>query len=249
MTSSDWRAFLEQFSRDLLADERIRDGLPDAVIESGWMGFEPASVAQIVALETRLGVRLPPSYRTFLGVTNGWRATGPFIHRLWSTDDVTWFRERHQDWIDAYVEPWREMIQDLNGEELDDRENPEHLQTALELSDVGDSAIYLLIPGRVTSEGEWEAWDFANWHPGAVRHPSFAELMQSARDGLVSLRQSQAENPGAHQIEQPPAFQWGPEQQQIVQRVREIMMSESPSDPELQKLVNQLLGGQGKSAD
>jgi SMI1 / KNR4 family (SUKH-1) len=233
MTSTEWRTFLEEFSRELLAPESIRRGLPEAVIATGWMGFEPASEAQIVTLETRLCVRLPPSYRTFLGVTNGWRATGPFIHRLWSTDDVTWFRERSQDWIDAYVQPWREMVQDLDQEELDDAENPEHLQTALEVSDRGDSAIYLLIPDLVTSDGEWEAWDFANWHPGAVRYPSFTELMRNARDGFMSLRQSHPQ-----QIEQSPSVPWGPEQQQMVQRVKEIMMSGSPSYPELQNLVN-----------
>ena len=49
----------------------------------------------------------------------------------------------------------------------------------LEISDESDSAIYLLNPEVVTAEGEWEAWLFANWLPGASRYRSFAELMEA----------------------------------------------------------------------
>ena len=42
-----------------------------------------------------------------------------------------------------------------------------------------DSAIYLLNPKVVTPDGEWEAWFFANWLPGAARYRSFVELMQA----------------------------------------------------------------------
>ena len=31
----------------------------------------------------------------------------------------------------------------------------------------------------VTHDGEWEAWFFANWLPGATRFRSFAELMEA----------------------------------------------------------------------
>ena len=55
----------------------------------------------------------------------------------------------------------------------------EYLESALEISDTGDSAIYLLNPKVVTPDGEWEAWLFANWLPGAIRYRSFAELMEA----------------------------------------------------------------------
>jgi hypothetical protein len=38
----------------------------------------------------------------------------------------------------------------------------EYLESALEISDEGDSAIYVLNPKVVTPAGEWEAWLFAN---------------------------------------------------------------------------------------
>ncbi len=47
--------------------------------------------------------------------------------------------------------------------------------TALEISDheVSGSAVYLLTPQIITPEGEWEAWFFAHWIPGAERYRSF----------------------------------------------------------------------------
>ena len=54
----------------------------------------------------------------------------------------------------------------------------EYLESALEISDIGDSAIFLLNPKVLTPDGEWEAWFFGNWLPGANRYRSFAELME-----------------------------------------------------------------------
>lgn len=44
---------------------------------------------------------------------------------------------------------------------------------------MGDAAIYVLNPQIVTPEGEWEAWLFADWLPGAARYRSFQDLMQA----------------------------------------------------------------------
>ena len=63
----------------------------------------------------------------------------------------------------------------------------EYLQTALQISDVGDSSIYLLNPQVVTEEGEWEAWFFANWLPGAARYRSFQELMKEEYRNFLAL--------------------------------------------------------------
>jgi hypothetical protein len=60
----------------------------------------------------------------------------------------------------------------------------------LEVSDIGDSAILLLNPEVVTPDGEWEAWDFANWHPGAVRYRSFWDMMQALYDSFRRLREN-----------------------------------------------------------
>jgi hypothetical protein len=54
-----------------------------------------------------------------------------------------------------------------------------HLKETLQITEVGDAAVYLLNPQVITKEGEWEAWFFANWLPGARRYRSFEELMRA----------------------------------------------------------------------
>jgi hypothetical protein len=194
MAEFSWRLFLDQFSRDLLANERIRATLPPDVVASEWLGFSPATDAEIAALEQRLNHRLPPSYRSFLEVTNGWRCTGPFIQKLWSAADVAWLSQRRQKDI---IDPW------LNESEtyaISDQEylvygdaqdtvnlRPQYLPTALEISDYGDAAIYLLNPQILDADGEWEAWMLASWLPGAARYRSFRELLQAAHGDLASF--------------------------------------------------------------
>ena len=204
-----WRPFLERVSHDLLTDDAVRAMLPPGAITSGWLGYEGAPEEEIVALERRLGTTLPPSYRSFLAESNGWRNCGPFIYNLWSCPDVRWFQERNQEWIDAYVHPENNGITILYppGQEpptprpLTDEEylvygnqqdscrfRTEYLQTALEISDVGDSAVLLLNPKTISPGGEWEAWLFANWMPGAHRYRSFRELMQGEYESFLRLR-------------------------------------------------------------
>ena len=187
MTVTDWRTFLETFSRELIEADAYPD-LPPEVVESGWLGFPGATDEQLGLVEARLGIGLPPSFREFLRVSNGWRQTGTSIWRMWSTDEIDWFHVRNADWIDAYVNPFggrdESWLTDeeylVYGEAQDSvRFRVEYLESALEVSDIGDSAIYLLNPRVVTPDGEWEAWFFANWLPGAIRHRSFAELMEA----------------------------------------------------------------------
>ena len=55
----DWRALLTDWSKELLKDERIVEELPAEAIESGWLGFEPATEDQIQHVEQRLTTGLP----------------------------------------------------------------------------------------------------------------------------------------------------------------------------------------------
>jgi hypothetical protein len=204
MNETEWKAFLTEYSRELLANEKVRKRLRPEVVESGWLGYTPASEEEIVAAETRLGVRFPPSYRAFLRVTDGWRYMNSFVHRVWPTPGIAWFRQRNQEWIDAYVEPAKgdPRLPDerylVYGKDQDSSAfRPEYLQTALEISDTGDEAILLLNPEIVTPEGEWEAWFFANWLPGAIRCRSFAELMQQERQDSLELQAGKKQKAGA----------------------------------------------------
>jgi hypothetical protein len=171
---------------------------PDVQIEpsvraSGWLGAAGASEAEIADLERRLDATLPPSYREFLAFSNGWNNPGVFIDRIWSTSEVDWFTVRNKEWADIYNEGGSDPMSDdeylVYGPEQDcARFRQEYLLTALEISDVGDSAVMLLNPKTVDERGEWEAWFFANWNPGADRYRSFWDLMQSQYDSFRQLR-------------------------------------------------------------
>ena len=194
MDRAHWEPLLRQWSREVLASAEYVGLLPQEAVDSGWLGYPGATEAEIQQLEARLGTPLPRSYREFLKVTNGWLVTSPFIDRVWSTDEVAWFAERNQHWIDAYrsspelAEPVPDSEYFVYGEDQDPvLFRVEYLQTALEISAEGDSAIYLLNPKVVTPDGEWEAWFFANWLPGAKRYRSFWEMMQAEHATFVQL--------------------------------------------------------------
>lgn len=207
MCTFDWETFLTQWSQEILEARAIdSSNLPQEVIDSGWLGYPGATEEQLNHVETRLAVSLPPSYRKFLKVSNGWRQTTHFIDRLWSTDEIDWFARRHQDWINRYVQQQhpnsssngREVaglsISDseyfVYGEQQDCRKlRSEYLQTALEISDKRDAAIYLLNPQVISESGEWEAWFFGDWLPGADRYLSFQEMMQAEYQTFLDMRE------------------------------------------------------------
>jgi len=76
---------------------------------------EPATMDQVCALEERVGTELPPSYRSFLLLSNGANAAGSgadVVKRLFefnrrfvlSADDVVAFAD--QDLLSGLVEMW-----------------------------------------------------------------------------------------------------------------------------------------------
>lgn len=172
-----WRPLLERWSREWLEDRDYLVELPDEVVEAAWLGFPPATEEEIAEAERRLGVALPPSYRAFLRVTNGWRRTSPFIERVWGTDQVEWLQVRNKELIEIWTD-----------QEMPDCWERQALPGALEISDWGDSAIYMLSPGVVREDGEWEAAFFANWSPGARVFGSFWDLMEEEYQSFLRLR-------------------------------------------------------------
>ena len=213
MSSFDWESFLKRWSQETIdAIARDRNDLPPEVLKSGWFGYPGATETQITRGEARLGTVLPPSYHAFLKITNGWRQTSLFSNKLWSIEDIEWFVVRHQAWIDAFGEKSDHppshppsassnakapspSIADADyfvyGDDQDcSKIRVEYLQTALEISQHGDGAIYLLNPQIVTPDGEWEAWFFGDWLPGADRYRSFQDMMQTEYESFLELRET-----------------------------------------------------------
>ncbi|MFE0464630.1 SMI1/KNR4 family protein [Kitasatospora sp. NPDC058965] len=180
-----WRSLLEQASRLSLSPDthEVERRFPADAHANQWLGSNGAGEAEIGDLEDRLGRRLPPSYRSFLAVSNGWLHLNDTEGPLLGTDGVGWLR----DLDPAFTELWSTTshgVPDIPDEEylvygeeqdcVDVRR--EHFPHALQISDWGDSALLMLNPMIVNAEGEWEAWAFASWYPGVYRYPSFWDL-------------------------------------------------------------------------
>jgi hypothetical protein len=194
----DWQSFLRQWSGDVLASS-LAGGMPESVRQSGWLGLPPASEEQIADAERRLRIPLPLSYKSFLRVTDGWRRPTRSIDLIRRVDQIDWFRKAHKDWIKAYsipatIDPGG--VPDAEyfayGEHASDFKSS-HLKEMLQISEVGDAAVYLLNPQVISKGGEWEAWFLANWLPGVRRYRSFREMMQS---DVSPVRRYGVESPG-----------------------------------------------------
>src|SRR5690242_19769381 len=99
----EWNQFLTEWSREIIVSRQFAewrahpghenkgDYTPD-VLASGWLGYPGATEKQIAEAEARLGITLPPDYREFLEITNGWRWTDSFIERIWPVEEIQWLR-------------------------------------------------------------------------------------------------------------------------------------------------------------
>ncbi|MFF2525693.1 SMI1/KNR4 family protein [Streptomyces liangshanensis] len=90
----NWRPFLDRWSADWI-DSPHAEGREDAaeeVVRDRWLGFAPAGAERIAGLEDRLGTELPPSFRSFLAVTDGWRPAGTGVPLLGTVDGVHWHK-------------------------------------------------------------------------------------------------------------------------------------------------------------
>src|SRR5262245_20526644 len=109
MNEAEWKAFLTEYNRELLSYEEVVEALPRELIKAGWLGYPAAAEEEVASLEKQLGARLPPSYRAFLRVSNGWCFPSVSILDLFPVEKVAWFRELNQSWIDAYVSGHAEL--------------------------------------------------------------------------------------------------------------------------------------------
>ncbi|GEM_PF-1988629 len=175
-----WKQLLLDWSHAALADADYAVTLDDAVVQSGWLGFPGATAPQLKELATRLGRPLPPSYAEFLAVTNGFRRITPSIDEAFPAAQVQLFSQHNADWIAAWKQhalPVKSKQHLCYGTQQDCAVfDASYLDGAVQVSAVGDGVL-LLNPAVTTPDGEWEAWFFASWLPGARRYPSFWDLV------------------------------------------------------------------------
>jgi HEAT repeat protein len=190
------------------------DDPPESILQP------PATETAIAALEERLGVALPPSYRAFLALSDGAAAfpiwglvgqepaiTGPTGLR--STATVDWIRNGDRSmvaiWTGVAGEPTdpddhplyvarvpeREYLLGGFVEHLEGgSEKGGHLRHVLAISSCVDGYASYLNPLVVDADGEWEAWDFGTKTLGAVRYASFRDLIAADIDQLEARIQT-----------------------------------------------------------
>ncbi|MEW1771890.1 SMI1/KNR4 family protein [Streptomyces sp. NPDC086777] len=190
-TDEDWRSLLARWSQEWAdaqhGDTTERDEEP---LRTRWLGFPPAPEQRIRELEERLGHRLPPSYRSFLAVSDGWRHAGGFVWLLAGTGQARW----HED---------AAGLSEYFPGELDDDPTPEDellagmWGRALQL-DVESDAVYVLLdPGDVDDTGEWAVYTWAPWHADVPRrYGSFRTFMETMYREFHRLRAGDAEQGG-----------------------------------------------------
>ncbi|MFD3776163.1 SMI1/KNR4 family protein [Streptomyces sp. NPDC058612] len=184
-TPFDWRPFLLRWSgewSDSLPDDETLSEEDEAARQARWLGFPPASEERIAAMEERLGRRMPPSYREFLEVSDGWQHAGQFIWRLAGTTDARW----HND---------ESGLSDMFEEYLDDDAGPAERRDAdiwrrgLQLDVKSDITHVLLDPEDVDEDGEWAVYTWASWRAAPPeRYASFVEFMRGMYREFHSLR-------------------------------------------------------------
>ena len=179
-THSDMLAKLDYFKTSGWAQRQLSG------ISQPWCN--PASAQDIWETEERLGLSLPPSYRSFLEHTNGWYGLSLTVCRLLPCAEIEWFKTRNPEWIDSFLEYGDAEVQDADYYVYGAEQDPcsmrgAYLKSALQISAEGDGAVVLLNP-EIIHDGEWEAWYFGNWIPGARRFRSFADLFRDQTHDL-----------------------------------------------------------------
>ena len=200
MVQYPWRELLTAWSREILVSREfasdltwLRSEYPDSytpdVLSSGWLGYPGATDDEIAAAEKRLGVTLPPDYREFLQVSNGWRWINSFIPRIWPVQEIEWLRVSDPDILEGWDAGWDYGREIYGGGGADELYEQQYLASTFRISDIeyGGTAMLLLNPSMASAAGEWEGWFFAHWVPGADTYPSFWSLMNDMHETFLKL--------------------------------------------------------------
>ena len=193
-----WMPILLRLSAVLVQSEDFRDDLTPEARSSGWCGLPPASEEEVLEVEMRLGLTLPPSYRSFLSVSNGWRPFDNLIERLMTVLEIGYYREIDPEDVAMTQKYFQEN--DISDIDYLDYDNPAHCEALRHryyptsvLIGKGwgvESERILLNPSIVSIGGEWEVIYFANWIPGNRRYRSFRHFMEGEIKQLENFKAS-----------------------------------------------------------
>ncbi|MFD5270443.1 SMI1/KNR4 family protein [Streptomyces sp. NPDC058335] len=193
--SFTWREFLGRWQEEWIPrvdededDDGAEGGDQDggqAFVRPGRPGAEEAAIA---AAEERLGRRLPPSYREFVAVSDGWHVDETAgVYQLGGVADIDWFED-----------PFG--MTGLYERNLGDSPRQEDVllagmwQRALRLETDSDMSYALLDPGDSDQDGEWALYVYKGWSGEFPdRYPSFRAYMEAMYRGFHSDRAERAD--------------------------------------------------------
>lgn len=181
------RPIVQEWDEALRADVPPWARLPPEAEARGSILRPPATEQEVAAAEARLGVHFPPSYRSFLLISNGaeaggyranqiWRLTEPYREEILGAQDVVASTDAESlTWL---LDMWRDNMQEVAAQQ----EAPSH-DEPVQVFDFEPGARSLLVTRPVQDgivalvpfPGEWQVWEF--FHESVVAHHSFASFL------------------------------------------------------------------------
>ncbi|MFJ7071107.1 SMI1/KNR4 family protein [Streptomyces sp. NPDC098781] len=181
----NWHGFLGRWQEEWVPRDEGDEDDDGTDVPLGRPGADEAAIA---AAEARLGRGLPPSYREFLAVSEGWRVDQTAgIYQLGGAADIDWFGDPY-DMAPMYEE------------NLGDNPRTEDVllagmwRRALRLETDSDMSHALLDPGDSDQDGEWALYVYKGWSGELPdRYPSFRAYMEAMYRGFHSQRAGRAD--------------------------------------------------------
>jgi hypothetical protein len=188
----DWKEFLLMVSKTLISSNELLESLKESN-DSTWLGYKGASENEIMNHEDRLQTTLPPSYKEFLKVSNGFKQLHSFVWDILPVENIDWIKNYDPSFYELYANNLYGSFNTSDEEYFVYGENQRstdfrssYLIESLVVSNWGDSSIVLLNPNVKFGE-EWEVWVFTVWSYGPTRYKSFEELMQQEYASFIKL--------------------------------------------------------------
>ena len=185
--------FLDKTPEDI--EEFVQNGLIDKeAIDKRWLGYPPATNAEIEKKEKELGHNLPDSYKKFFLVSNGFRYISPLLDNLRQLEKIDWALNNEEQ-IDLF-ERFETIDRDEDYLVYGKCQEPysfrgEYFKQSLKISDWFDGMCVYLNP-FITHSGEWEVLQFATWYPGTRRFRSFEEFLEETHKNNLELMRNKS---------------------------------------------------------
>jgi hypothetical protein len=177
------KGYLNRLNELMLSADGLKSLISDQSRANQWCGAHPATKQEIDSAEARLGVAFPLSYRSFLGITNGWRSFGRTVDRMLRSDQVGRLEEISPETLNVILKYRESNVSDEEYARFNTSESravlrPKYYAKSLLIGTGIDGELLLLNPHLINSEGEWETLFFAHWLPGNTRFPSFVDFVE-----------------------------------------------------------------------